>query len=180
MARAHKMLSPRLCLALAVMCATALPVSASVNQADLGKVPLPTPEQQDPQRPQTAFEWLEPTAIGASGATSSGVVPSAGDHNPLLAANGFNTATSAKENAKPGLPERREDGDLNANQSAIERFGLGSIEESLLPENWWQAAPGLLTALVIAIMMYMRNPMSRKRKYRRTPHEPYGRYKKRG
>lgn len=72
----------------------------------------------------------------------------------------------------------KEDRDLSANESAAGRGGAAD-EEALLNENWWQAVPGIVTALVLGLILYMRKPVQRKRKYRTTPHEPTGPYKRR-
>ncbi|GAB2841954.1 hypothetical protein GCM10027277_06230 [Pseudoduganella ginsengisoli] len=76
------------------------------------------------------------------------------------------------------IGRQREDLDLSANDSAAQRWNLTN-DEPLFGEHWWQPVTGIAAALLVAVLMYMRHPIQRKRKYRRTPHEPTGEYSRR-
>lgn len=77
------------------------------------------------------------------------------------------------------IARQREDLNLSASESAVQRHHLVD-QEPLISEHWWQALPGIGVALFLGLALYMRRPIQRKRKYRSTPHEPNGVYRRRG
>jgi hypothetical protein len=76
------------------------------------------------------------------------------------------------------IAREREDMDLSAYESAAQRYNLVD-DEPIVSEHWWQALPGIAVALFLGLMLYMRHPIQRKRKYRSTPHQPSGGYSRR-
>lgn len=146
----------------AVLLCTAGPAGATATLSEENAPPaIERAVADDTAKP--AISWLDqtthPQLPGSVDTLASGLATPA----PLVASH-----TSH-------IGRQREDMDLSANDSAIQRYNLKD-DEPLLNEQWWQALPGIAFAVIVALVMYMRHPIQRKRKYRRSPHEPYGPY----
>ncbi|MRV76178.1 hypothetical protein GJ700_31165 [Duganella sp. FT92W] len=150
--------------AVILLCA-ASPASAGLNVTE-AFAPVALESVLPAEQPKTNLSWLEQ--------------PVQGEQDASLAMPAVNLAAPASLVASHGahIGRQREDMDLTANDSAILRYNLQN-DEPIFSEHWWQALPGVGVALFLGLAMYMRHPIQRKRKYRSTPHEPYGGYSRR-
>ncbi|SFU57244.1 hypothetical protein [Pseudoduganella namucuonensis] len=153
-----------------------LPCAAAVlfTAASAHATPAAPSEAQPEQEHRAAgADWLERRASeGTAESMNAGVLGGA-----YLTPHNFAKIQATETHGKGHLP--RADKDLSAELSAVQRYGLEE-ETEILDGDWWLPALGFLSATLTGVLMYARNPLSRKRKYRRTPHEPYGPYRKRG
>lgn len=164
MANAYRTIRQGL-LQAAVMLCTVSPAIASINSAEPAPASVQIPDvAQEPPKPNIG--WLEQPVQSVQDAVTDGASASLATPPALVA----NHATH--------IGRQREDMDLTANDSAIARYNLKD-DEPIFSEHWWQALPGIAVAVFLGLAMYMRHPIQRKRKYRSTPHEPYGGYKRR-
>lgn len=151
-------------LQLAMLTCAAAPSIAAVNPADA--LPATMENSAPPAGPAAQkIDWHEQP-----------LHTRAADGGDTLAATVATPAVLAATHTAQ-IARQREDMDLTSNESAIQRYNLQD-EEPLLNEHWWQALPGIGVALFFGLVLYMRHPIQRKRKYRRTPHEPDGRYRR--
>lgn len=151
-------------LKLAMLACVAAPSSAAVNPSD--NLPGASENSVPPAVPSAQkIDWHE-QPLHVRPADGSDAVSAAAATPAVLAAT--HTAQIARQ---------REDMNLTSNESALQRYNLQD-DEPLVSEHWWQALPGIGVALFFGIVLYMRHPIQRKRKYRRTPHEPYDRYRR--
>jgi hypothetical protein len=167
----HHQLAARLATGAALL-ALACPACAAISLADAASASTEADEAQ-PSRPAPAVEWLvRPDAqpLRSDIVRDDHAFPPSFVQTMVLA--------DLNQHLPPGAG-RREDLDLNANAPGFIRYGF-TDEEPLLSEYWWQAIPGVMTTLIAGLMLYMRKPVQRKRKYRSTPHEPTGPYRRRG
>jgi len=162
----HTILQGMLSLAAALW--VALPAAAAVNPSDSFPAVIDDNLQQPvaPIAPVQPISWLE-QPMHSPGAVDIGLA--AGVATPAALVAGHTTH----------IARQREDLNLSANESAAQRYNLVD-EEPLVNEHWWQALPGIGVALFLGLALYMRRPIQRKRKYRSTPHEPFGTYSRRG
>lgn len=157
----------------AALLALACPAGAAISPADPAMASVSAEAALQPlEKPAPSLEWL---ALSDAIALAS----VAGGDNDSVAPSLLQTWSIAD----PGqhllhVPGHREDRNLDAGEPLLGSYNLAD-EEPLLSENWWQAVPGVMTALIAGVMLYMRKPVQRKRKYRSTPHEPTGPYKRR-
>ncbi|CAN7309354.1 hypothetical protein LJR289_001557 [Pseudoduganella sp. LjRoot289] len=149
----------RLLLAIGLLCAAAAPLRAEVAPPIPLLLPIPLAAPAEPAE-ATGLEWLEQhdTAFLAANSFSNG----------YLTAHGFskvhdNDALAARLH----LP--RNDPDLAANDP-YGPYPLRTSDE-LDPALLGLAALGMATAAVSGILLYARDPISRKRKYRRSSAE---------
>lgn len=151
-------------------CAAAVLLAAATAHA----TPAPSQGEQPEQEHRNAgADWLEQrVSEGQAESLNASVLSST-----YLTPHGFAKMQASENHGKAHLP--RMDKDLSAELSAVQRYGL--VEETeILDDDWWLPALGFLSATITGVLMYARNPLTRKRKYRRTPHEPFGPYGRRG
>lgn len=164
MATAHRNIWPGLLSVAALV--VALPAAATINQPD----GFPAASQDKLQLPAAPIDsapplsWLEQPMQSMGAADTSLAI-------------GIVTPATLLTSHATHIARQREDMDLNANDSAVRRYNLVD-DEPLISEHWWQALPGIVVTLFLGVALYMRHPIQRKRKYRSTPHDPTGPYKR--
>lgn len=165
MTTAYRHIWPGL-LPIATALVVALPATATINQSDGFPAASHDKLQQHTAPIETTppLNWLE-QPMQSMTTTDTGL------------AIGMITPAALLASHVNHIARQREDLDLSANESAARRYNLVD-EEPLVSEHWWQALPGIVVALLLGLALYMRHPIQRKRKYRRTPHEPTGPYKR--
>ncbi|MBY0241343.1 MAG: hypothetical protein K2X55_18710 [Burkholderiaceae bacterium] len=153
-------------LPMATALVVALPAAATINQSDGFPAASHDKLQQytAPIETTPPLNWLEQPMQSMTTADTGLAI-------------GMITPATLLVGHTTHIGRQREDLDLSANDSAARRYNLVD-EEPLVSEQWWQALPGIVVALFLGLALYMRHPIQRKRKYRSTPHEPTGPYKR--
>lgn len=155
----------RLMLAAGLLCAAAAPLHAEVVPLPPLMPAMPALDAHSPTEPQVAngMEWMEQQG----GAT-------------LIAANSFSHGYMtphgfSKNHANDALPKRlhlqRVDPDLASSAPYGTPVFQLRTDDKIDPAILALAGLGVVTAAVSGIVLYSRNPVSRKRKYRRTAEE---------
>lgn len=158
----------RLLLAAGLLCVATVPLRAEEMPAPFGAMtpvgqpaPLAAPQGDAPEA--TGIEWLDQESAASLHAANS-------FSNSYLTPPGF-----SKVHDNDALPTRlhlhRNDPDL----AVTGPYGTPSYQlspsEEMDPALLGLAALGVATAAVSGVLLYARNPISRKRKYRRTAEE---------